>query len=62
MTHSEKSLALQAALPYAIIPLRELTIAYELVNYGGRSLTQVQRDAALSAFESLRGHVKEERP
>jgi len=64
MTHSEKSWALQAALPDASAPLRELTIAYELVNYGGRSLTQVQRDAALSTFESLRGHVKsaEERP
>ena len=62
MTHSEKSWALQAALPDASAPLRELTMAYEFVNYGGRSLTQAQRDAALSAFESLRHHVKEERP
>jgi hypothetical protein len=64
MTHSEKSWAIQAALPDASAALRELTTAYELVNYGGRSLTQAQRDAALNAFDSLRRHVKgaEERP
>jgi VCBS repeat-containing protein len=64
MTYSEKSWALQAAMPDVSVALRELTTTYELVNYGGRSLTEAQRDAALSAFESLRGHVfstKEER-
>ena len=64
MTHSEKSWAIQAALPDVKAPMRELTTAYELVNYGGRSLTQAQRDAARNAFDSLRGHVKstEKRP
>src|SRR5665811_821190 len=54
MTYSEKSWALQSALPGARGALRELTAAYELVHYGGRSLTQPQRDAALSAFDALR--------
>jgi hypothetical protein len=58
MTHSEKSWAIQAALPDASAPLRELTTAYELANYGGRSFTQARRDAALSAYDSLRRHVK----
>jgi len=55
MTHSEKSWAIQAALPGVKVALRELTNAYELVNYGDRSLTQEQRDAALNAFDSLHG-------
>jgi hypothetical protein len=58
MTHSEKSWAIQAALPDASVPLRELTTAYELANYGGRSFTHAQRDAALSAYDSLHRHVK----
>jgi hypothetical protein len=57
MTYSEKSWALQSALPKASGALRELTAAYEIVHYGGRSLTQPQRDAALSAFDALRSHV-----
>jgi hypothetical protein len=57
MTYSEKSWALQSALPEARGALRELTTAYELVHYSGRSLTQPQRDAALSAFDALRSHV-----
>jgi hypothetical protein len=57
MTYSEKSWALQSALPEARGALRELTAAYELVHYSGRSLTQPQRDAALSAFDALRSHV-----
>ena len=57
MTYSEKSWALQSALPEASGALRELTAAYELVNYSGRSLTQTQRDAAISAFDALRSHV-----
>lgn len=58
MTFSEKSWALQAALPDASAPLRELTTAYELANYGGRSFTQAQRDAALSVYDSLHRYVK----
>jgi hypothetical protein len=57
MTYSEKSWALQSALPEARGALRELTAAYELVHYSGRSLTQPQRDAALSAFDALRSQV-----
>lgn len=58
MTYSEKSWALQSALPEARGALRDLTAAYELVHYSGRSLTQPQRDAALSAFDALRSHVE----
>jgi hypothetical protein len=57
MTYSEKSWALQAALPNARSALQELTAAYELVHYSGKSLTQPQRDAAISAFDALRSHV-----
>jgi hypothetical protein len=57
MTYSEKSWALQSALPEARGALRELTAAYEIVHYGGRSLTQPQRDAAMSAFDALRSNV-----
>ena len=57
MTHWEKFWAIQAAVPDAREPLRQLTIAYELANYGGRTLTLAQRDAAISAFDSLRRHV-----
>jgi hypothetical protein len=57
MTYSEKSWALQSAVPGARGALRELTAAYELVHYSGRSLTQPQRDAAISAFDALRSHV-----
>jgi hypothetical protein len=32
-------------------------MAYELANFGDRTLTESQREAALSAFASLRGHV-----
>jgi hypothetical protein len=57
MTHWEKFWAIQAAVPDAREPLRQLTTAYELANYGGRTLTLAQRDAAISAFDSLRRHV-----
>jgi hypothetical protein len=57
MTYSEKSWALQAPLPNARSALQELTAAYELVHYSGKSLTQPQRDAAMSAFDALRSHV-----
>ena len=58
MTHLEKFWAIKAALPDVSAPLRELTTAYELANYGDRSFTQSQRDAALSAYDSLHSHVK----
>ena len=58
MTHWEKFWVVKAALPDVSAPLRELTTAYELANYGDRSFTQSQRDAALSAYDSLRSHVK----
>jgi len=57
MTYSEKSWALQSALPEARGALRELTAAYELVHYSGKSLTQTQRDAAISAFDALRRYA-----
>jgi len=57
MTHSEKCWAIQASLPGVRDALRELTTSYELVHYGGRSLTQAQSDAALKAFESLQGYL-----
>jgi len=59
MTHSEKSWAVTAAFPDedTRLALRQLTKAYELANFGDRTLTGSQREAALSAFASLRSHV-----
>jgi hypothetical protein len=59
MTHWEKTWAVTAAFRDADPrrALRQLTMAYELANFGDRTLTQSQREAALSAFSSLRGHV-----
>jgi hypothetical protein len=57
-TYSEISSAVQDALPAVRIPLQRLTHLYELVQYGDRSLTQVQRKVAISAFESLRKHAE----
>ena len=59
MTHWEKSWAVAAAFrdTETRLELRQLTMAYELANFGDRTLTQSQREAALSAFASLRGHV-----
>jgi hypothetical protein len=59
MTHWEKSWAVAAALRNDDTrrALRQLTMAYELANFGDRTLTESQREAALSAFASLRGHV-----
>jgi hypothetical protein len=59
MTHWEKSWAVTAAFRDADTrrALRQLTMAYELANFGDRTLTQSQREAALMAFASLRGHV-----
>jgi hypothetical protein len=59
MTHWEKTWAVTAAFRDADTrrALRQLTMAYELANFGDRTLTQSQREAALNAFSSLRGHV-----
>jgi hypothetical protein len=59
MTHWEKSWAVAAAFrdTETRLELRQLTMAYELANFGDRTLTESQREAALSAFASLRGHV-----
>jgi hypothetical protein len=59
MTHSEKSWAVAAAFPDedTRLALRQVTKAYELANFGDRTLTGSQREAALSAFASLRSHV-----
>jgi arginine repressor len=57
-TYSEISSAIQDAMPAVRIPLQQLTDLYELVQYGGRSLTQAQRNVALNAFESLRKHAE----
>jgi hypothetical protein len=59
MTHWEKSWAVAAALrdDDTRRALRQLTMAYELANFGDRTLPASQREAALSAFSSLRGHV-----
>ncbi|MGA3198625.1 MAG: DUF4129 domain-containing protein [Halobacteriota archaeon] len=59
MTHTEKSWAVAAALRDEDTrnALRQLTMAYELANFGDRTLTESQREAALSAFASLRSHV-----
>jgi hypothetical protein len=59
MTHWEKSWAVTAALrdDDTRRALRQLTMAYELANFGDRTLPESQREAALSAFSSLRGQV-----
>jgi hypothetical protein len=59
MTHWEKSWAVAAAIrdDDTRRALRQLTMTYELANFGDRTLTESQREAALSAFASLRGHV-----
>ena len=59
MTHWEKSWAVAAAFRDADtrLALRQVTTAYELANFGDRTLTDSQRETALSAFSSLRGHV-----
>jgi hypothetical protein len=59
MTHWEKAWAVTAAFRDADTrrALRQLTMAYELANFGDCTLTQSQREAALNAFSSLRGHV-----
>ncbi len=66
MTHWEKSWAVASAFRDAdtrlarqqlTAALRQLTMAYELANFGDRTLTKSQREAALSAFASLCGYV-----
>jgi hypothetical protein len=66
MTHWEKSWEVAAAfrdtdsrlaLRQLTSALRQLTMAYELANFGDRTLTKSQREAALSAFSLLRGRV-----
>jgi len=59
MTHWEKSWAVAAAFRDAdtLRALRQVTMAYELANFGDRTLTQSQRETALSAFSSLCSHV-----
>ena len=59
MTHWEKSWAVTPALSGtdARLALRRLTSAYELANFGDRTLTDSQREAAMAAFASLRGHL-----
>jgi len=61
MTHWEASWAVAAVLRDADArrALRQLTMAYELANFGDRPLTESQREAALSAFASLRSHVSD---
>jgi len=63
MTHWEKSRAVESALhdDDTREALRRVTMAYELANFAGRTLTESQRESALSAFASLRGHFSGER-
>ena len=62
MTHWEKSRAVASALhdDDTREALRRVTMAYELANFAGRTLTESQRESALSAFASLRGHFSGE--
>jgi len=59
MTHWEKSWAVVAAFSDADtrLALRQLTMSYELANFGDRTFADAQREALLSAFASLRRHV-----
>jgi hypothetical protein len=61
MTHWETSWAVAAVLrdADARLALRQLTMTYELANFGDRTLTESQREAALSAFVSLRSRVRD---
>jgi hypothetical protein len=53
MTHWEHYAVIEAAVPEMREPLRTLTIVFERTHYGGKSLTDEQRSAAIAAFESI---------
>ncbi|MGA7075159.1 MAG: DUF4129 domain-containing protein [Halobacteriota archaeon] len=53
MTHWERYGAIEAAIPEVREPLRTLTVAFERTHYGGKSLTEEQRNAAIAAFKSI---------
>jgi len=52
-THWEQYAEIEAAVPDMGEPLRTLTIAFERTHYGGKSLTDAQREAAIDAFQSI---------
>jgi hypothetical protein len=52
-THWEHYAEIEAAVPDMGEPLRTLTIAFERTQYGGKSLTDAQREAAIDAFRSI---------
>lgn len=53
MTHWERSAVIEAAVPELREPLHTLTIAFERTHYGGKSLTDAQREAAIDAFQTI---------
>ena len=53
MTHWEHYAVIEAAIPEVREPLRTLTIAFERTHYGGKSLTDAQREAAINAFRAI---------
>jgi len=57
-THWEKYYAVEAAVPSVQAPLRTLTIVYERANYGGKTLSGEQRNAALEAFRAILAHCE----
>jgi hypothetical protein len=52
-THWEHYAEIEAAVPDMGEPLRTLTIAFERTQYGGKSLSDAQREAAIDAFRSI---------
>jgi hypothetical protein len=53
MTHWEQYAVIEAAVLDMGEPLRTLTIAFERTHYGGKSLTDGQREAAINAFRTI---------
>jgi len=53
MTHWEHYAVIEAAVPEMREPVRTLTLAFERTHYGGKSLTDGQREAAINAFRTI---------
>jgi hypothetical protein len=58
LTHLERYLIVEAAVPEAREPVRTLTKVYELANYSGKRLRTEQRNAAISAYEWIEAHIR----
>ncbi|MGZ4853237.1 MAG: hypothetical protein ACXV3D_08660 [Halobacteriota archaeon] len=58
MTYWERYDAIETAMPEVRVPLRRLTLSYELCHYRDKPLAKEDQDAALEAFRSIMEHVE----